>query len=417
MRHTKLWSAVVALLLFAVLKGIAFYWNNDVRWVIAKNGATHSRSQLPFDTSFTFRPSLVPLPDRIEVDEEVRASMNGSGIGPHVSCHRSCRLCEMAVDNSERHVSDTVTAYLSRHVLFGVVTGSFENFFRVDLALCTWLAHVPQENLFVVTDRANTSDGRVGQWIEGSVPSGVKFSKKQVEAKGYTIHWTMAQYRYVNAIQHLAAVAKERGVHTLDGVRWVVVVDDDTFVDVNALVRFFSRHDKKLLAEHKSVAAVRPYYLGDHGWGGAGHYMTYSAAAAFAERGGACVTDNMVKKFYASDVMLKKCLPVIDIQSGSDSLLSHCQANFLRERMLRGDHISAHVKRDVVPPRRLAMWRMRMYYQVFYHRNRTAYDLLLQYGSCAYGSCKLHKCLQDHDDAALRSFQLLSGNGSWIPLM
>ena len=326
---------------------------------------------------------------------------------------RKCRLCRGFVagddaqagrdtDGDVAPLAAETKDYLRSHVLFSVITGNFDKFLRLELAHCTWLQHVPPENVFLMTnkreplDEMNQAQFR-GTWVEGGLPSGMTFSPSQLTAKGYTIDWIKAQYRFVEGLQLMANRSAEDS-----SIRWIAVVDDDTFVNLNALVTFFQRLDK-------SKGNV-PVYVGDRGWGGAGHFFNAMAAGILRTKlHDYCTVPHMVKKSRASDEALKKCVPAMGIQVISDRLFSHCQANNLKKKLIRGDHISAHVKRDVTLPLSLAIFRMRLYYQVIYERNVTcAYHLLLHFGSCAYGSsCKISSCDTLHDRHALMDFNAL----------
>ncbi|KAH9597964.1 Fringe-like [Trypanosoma melophagium] len=434
------------------------------------------------------------------------------GIGPDalVSCRSSiCRLCDtMMVNNTESVIHPLVLAYIRKYVMIGIVTGSHDNFFRIDLALCTWLGHMAAENLFIFTDAANTSDGRHGIWIEtDDAIASRQLNIKMLRRTGYSVGWMRAQYRFFHAFSHFAKL-----MHSQDGyyrhVRWMIVVDDDSFLDLHALVRFLHRRDlsnlirllerskqaeptllqerchysvgataaeishclnlpetiahlqkqqegvekekqqetwesmirrslfdpnsaaltidsvwwnitsNELLRSPASIAALDPIYIGDRGWGGAGHYMNTAALRLFAERGEEkCVQRHLIKGRLASDTALHRCLPSLGIHRTSDGVLSHCQARYLQRRMLDGALVSMHAKRDVVLPALLAMWRMRLYYQVMYHRNHTAYNVLMQVGACAYGyTCKLRSCRKEEDAAALTTFNQLSNNNTHLPL-
>jgi hypothetical protein len=367
-------------------------------------------------------------------------------IGPLARCRAECRLCsEMQLDNRDVFVPKYVAEYIRSHVLISVITGSFERFFRVDLMLCSWLSHVPRENLFVLTDKSKWNDGRHGRWLEAKLPKDVVFSKKQMAAKGYTIHWIRAQYRFFQAFSVMNdAIERNASVH--GRIRWMIVLDDDTIADLTAMVHMLMEHDaaqlKRLGSLPETISPYRlqdpgawkavdglvdgasrafaPLYLGDEGWGGAGHFMNLAAALVFHKRGAEeCVAKFMVKKFYASDVTLKRCVPAMGIRVVNDKRLSHCQAVYLRKKLLSGTHVTTHVKRDVVPPRALAMWRVRLYYQVIYHRNTSAaFDLLMNVGACAYGaSCKLRHCGVKEDAQRLSFFLNVSGNNSFVPFL
>lgn len=374
-------------------------------------------------------------------------------IGPNARCHKpTCRRCDdMQVANTPSlFVSHATREYLEEHIRIAVVTGSFDDFFRMDLGLCTWMGHVPPTSLHVFTDRANTSSMKhVGTWHEARLPPHLTFSKKQMHAKGYTIDWIRAQYRFFQAFDTI-------GAENAPSFHWAAVVDDDTFINLEALRGMLTAYDARELrllnislplagvspaARQRQLSLLvtahkhrfRPLYLNDHGWGGAGHFMNFAALKLFANGSEAtCVDRYMVRRGYASDVTLRHCLPKLRILTIHEKRLSHCQAAFLKHRLASPLHVSAHVKRDVVMPRFLALWRMRLYYQVVYHRNtstprataasqsphRSAFDVLMDVGACAYGySCKLSKCDAAHDGAAMHMFVTNSANNSHIPTL
>ncbi|KAF8289924.1 hypothetical protein TcBrA4_0134040 [Trypanosoma cruzi] len=426
-----------------------------------------------------------------------------AAVGPKTvsACQSSvCRFCdEMRPNNTASLLHPWVLDYIRRHVLIGVITGSFEKFFRVDLALCTWLGHVPAANLFIYTDAANTSDGRHGTWIEtDNALASRQMPREMLRHTGYSVGWMRAQYRFFHAFNHFSKLTgvindASESVGNYFDVRWAVVVDDDSLLDLHALVRFLHRRDlynmartvstakgaKPLLLQERCkqragaraeevaaclslperwnllqeqqrlhgdklfahrgealvvgsvlwnvttetlfnptiVAALGPLYIGDRGWGGAGHFMNLAALRKYAQDSeGKCVQQHLIGKRLASDTALHRCLPQLGIHRSSDAVLSHCQARFLQHRLLSGDLVSMHAKRDVVPPNYLAMWRMRLYYQVLYHRNLTAYDLLMRVGACAYGyTCKVKNCGAGEDEKAVSEFFRLSDNDTHMP--
>eukprot|EP00759_Apiculatamorpha_spiralis_P028547 PhF_6_TR31130/c0_g1_i1/m.45571 len=359
-------------------------------------------------------PTTVPPASRAIVGtNELRSqtlptsrSFNYDGLYAETPSERGCRIQSLANLASHEHVLPSSIDWIKANVRIAVITGSFDGFFRVDLAQCTWLSHVPSDRYAVYTDKANTSDGRPGEWVEGVLPPGVKFSKEQLSAKGYNINWIKAQYRFLQALQDL--------VHSTPTPEWTIVVDDDTFINLDTMV--------KLLKRYSAKSSTSPLYVGDHGWGGAGHFFNKAAGAVLRKSLGACIEKHMIKSFKASDVTLKKCVAELGINTEWERLVSHCQANFLRERMLEGTQVSYHLKREMdltLDPRRgLAVWRLRLYYQVVYLKNyTTAYKLLLQVGACAYGSCKNGKCDFKHDADAKRIYEINSGNGSFVPTL
>ena len=270
------------------------------------------------------------------------------------SVFRGCRLPYIQTTPHKTTLGRDTAEYLRERVSFAVITGSADGFFRADLALCTWLAHVPDSSLFFFTDRANTSDGRRGHWVSDSLPEGVTFTKQQVESKGYTLPWIKAQFRFLFGVKHIIEEDRARGTNK----QWFLLVDDDTFVNLDGLVVKLKEYDV-----HGSGGAGR--YLSDKGWGGAGHFFDRRASETLLKKMRShCIDPYMVRSFHASDETLVKCAPQMGLKTSTEKTMSHCHANKLREAMLTGRHVSMHVKRDVAKPRYLAAWRTRLYYQV-----------------------------------------------------
>eukprot|EP01065_Artemidia_motanka_P025857 TRINITY_DN30804_c0_g1_i1.p1 TRINITY_DN30804_c0_g1~~TRINITY_DN30804_c0_g1_i1.p1 ORF type:complete len:415 (+),score=105.35 TRINITY_DN30804_c0_g1_i1:97-1245(+) len=318
-----------------------------------------------------------------------------------------CRLPELGRLALSSCVGGGVTEYLSQHVLVAVNTGG--GLLRMDLSLCTWLHHVPADSLYIFSDgRIGDGGGRKGVWVNASddvvVPSDLVFTAAQQRQRGYHISWRRAQFRFLYAIRYIIEEDRRRQLSK----RWFVLVDDDTFVSVHALVAALRSYDGR--------NAPRGRYVGDLGWGGAGHVFDRRAAASLL-RGmkSKCIEPYMVRGSLASDEALSKCVPAMGIRMVKDPVLSHCHGAVLRERLLTGTHVSMHLKRDVSAPPLLAMWRYRLYYQVVYHRNITAYALLQRVGNCGYGSCASQGCDEGHDRRAVETFLEVSGGGTFLP--
>eukprot|EP01061_Rhynchopus_euleeides_P037881 TRINITY_DN65181_c0_g1_i2.p1 TRINITY_DN65181_c0_g1~~TRINITY_DN65181_c0_g1_i2.p1 ORF type:complete len:434 (+),score=154.26 TRINITY_DN65181_c0_g1_i2:138-1439(+) len=317
-----------------------------------------------------------------------------------------CRLPYMSeVIASSTTLSAQTLPYLRQYVSFAVITGSAENFFRADLALCTWLRHVPDSSLFLFADKAALSEGRRGHWVEDHLPDGVTFTKQQVEAKGYTLPWIKAQFRFLFGLDYIIREDRQAGSQK----RWFLLVDDDTFVNLDGLVVKLKEFDSRRGARHGR-------YLSDKGWGGAGHFFDRQASETLLKgMRSACIDPYMVKSFHASDETLVRCAPAMGLKTDREATMSHCHANRIREGMLTGRHVTMHVKRDVAKPHYLAAWRMRLHYQVVYQRNLTAYKLLMKVGSCAYGGCRHGECTPQHDVTSMEIFLELSNNGTIMP--
>lgn len=141
------------------------------------------------------------------------------------------------------HATDLAPAariYLDKHVLFSITTGYFDEYFRVDVDFCTWLAHVPERNLFIVTDVVDKQDGRPGRWVGEEVPFGFDYAvfKERLAKKSTSLGWVRAQFRFYKGFDVMTVEAKQR-----PDIRWVIVADDDTFVNLNALVSVLHEHD------------------------------------------------------------------------------------------------------------------------------------------------------------------------------
>eukprot|EP01062_Namystynia_karyoxenos_P029550 TRINITY_DN22189_c1_g1_i3.p4 TRINITY_DN22189_c1_g1~~TRINITY_DN22189_c1_g1_i3.p4 ORF type:complete len:419 (+),score=115.56 TRINITY_DN22189_c1_g1_i3:3057-4313(+) len=298
--------------------------------------------------------------------------------------------------------------YIAENLIIAVNTGG--GLFRIDLALCSWLRHVPPEALFVFTDGIHGGDGggRKGRWINASddvvLPPGLVFSREQEQQRGYHLSWRKAQFRFLYALRRIIEEDRRRALAR----RWFMLVDDDTFISITALVAALRSYDAN--------PAPRGRYLGDTGWGGAGHVFDRRASAALLKQlDSRCIRPFMVRGSLASDEALAKCVPAMGVRMVKDARLSHCHGAALRDRMLMGTHISMHLKRDVSAPEPLTIWRVRLYYQVVYHGNVTAYRLLHQVGSCGYGSCRSPGCDEAHDRRAVEMYLEASSGGAAVP--
>ena len=426
------------ILILAMLARVATLWQTERPRSPSRTAASIGvKSATPDRGKLSFAPLERPSA-AVESDDDGGGTVNS--FVPTAAAHEPafdrwpqfCQQMGSPTFVKPDDVTPDEASYLRAHVHVVIVTGSFDGYVRLDLALCTWIRHVSDARLWVVSDTiqheaaqgqpagSDTGAGHWrlsrGTWLKGTLPPRVTFNERQRSATGYTVHWMEAQFRFVQGLMHVGAeLLLSNGT---DRTRsWIAVLDDDTFLSIPALVRLLTEMDRR--------AAGGPLYVNDHGWGGGGHFFNGAAVRRFMSHGvQPCVHHNMGVKFYASDVALKKCLPGIGVRVVDDRRLSHCQANFLRGRMLSGHHVTAHVKREVVKPLSLAMLRIILYYRVMYHAAArphqrgvtSAYDWLMRLGACAYGSsCKLWSCLEDHDRAAIQLFLNISRNGSYVP--
>lgn len=163
------------------------------------------------------------------------------GFGAAPVSGRYCNLPkEIPVDWSPSDLLPEVRDYLTRFVLIAVVTGFHDQYFRLDCMLCTYLSHVPPDNLFTITDNLNGEDGRPGVWLQGTISRKVEAAvfMQRMRNHHYTEGWVHAQFRFFDALRILYMATSTR-----ESIRWVVTLDDDTFMNLNALVAMLHKQD------------------------------------------------------------------------------------------------------------------------------------------------------------------------------
>lgn len=107
--------------------------------------------------------------------------------------------------------------YLENHVVLAVVSTEQGSFRLIDQALRTWLAHFPPANLIFVTDSPSEAGDRPGTWVAGGADVS---QQKQYEV------------RVLDALSYAMQAAPD----LRPDIRWVAVVSDDVFVNLNELV-------------------------------------------------------------------------------------------------------------------------------------------------------------------------------------
>lgn len=185
----------------------------------------------------------------VESGSVVHTSLHGSDISSIEALRRSpaCRLGdEVNVLWRKDDIRPVAKDYLQRHVLLAVITGDFDRYYRLDAAECTWLAHFPSEQLVVVTNRLSSRDGRRGEWVEGTEPANLNYSLFDWKRKmfGYPVGWIPAQFRFYDGFRRVLSRAAEE-----TNVKWVIVLDDDTFLNLNNIVAMLHEYDLRNLYE------------------------------------------------------------------------------------------------------------------------------------------------------------------------
>jgi hypothetical protein len=308
-------------------------------------------------------------------------------------------------------VSRDTIEYLRKNVLMAIVTGR-EDTFRVEVSQCTWLSHFPTENAYVFSDVVPEAPRTPQQWVRGDLPAGVverdgdlfsdHIAKGYVKAvrsagQGYSASWIVAQFRFPQALQVLA----DRMQRESD-LQWALLIDDDTVVNFDALVKRLKELDPK-----------EPHYLSRKGWGGAGHLYSREAMQRVHARISECIDKWMVRQFKASDAMLLKCADHLRLKQHLEATMTHCPASHLREAGLMNKNLATlHAKKDMYPPILLATWRSALYYLASSCQSAAAASLAVEFSACAFGSCKSAHCTKAHDDERLQKWTSLSRNNT-----
>eukprot|EP01012_Entosiphon_sulcatum_P058457 TRINITY_DN82523_c0_g1_i1.p1 TRINITY_DN82523_c0_g1~~TRINITY_DN82523_c0_g1_i1.p1 ORF type:complete len:449 (-),score=45.67 TRINITY_DN82523_c0_g1_i1:39-1316(-) len=318
--------------------------------------------------------------------------------------------CHSAILHPE-YVPLEFTEFLRDNVVFGVITGkSYSE--RVQTSLCSWMAHLPVENIILFTDDPQprphpTPRGTlypipynmtsfyefhfvdIGTdiispfYVEGYYSSMVNQQRKT----NYPLGWVKAQYRFGFALYTLT-----RPENT-NKFKYHFLLDDDTFVNWNALVPRLQQLDH-----------TQPVYLNSQGWGGSGHLLTRAAAQRLHPKLKGCVYDYMIKRWGSSDGMLMKCVQHAGLQNRNEPNFQWCGARAVAHGFVPGGGpdaldraITIHAKIEYrTPPDEFRKWRIQLHYQAMTGRNRTARRLLLQVSSCgmcevAKNRCKYHE--------------------------
>lgn len=307
-------------------------------------------------------------------------------------------------------VANKSLAWFKKHVLLAIVTGR-EDTFRVEVSQCTWLAHAPPDNVYVVTDVAPSVPRTPHHWVAATLPKDIEerdgdlFSpyvkKGYVRAvrsagQGYSASWIVAQFRFPFALQLMAKRFDED-----PSLKWALLADDDTIVNFDNLVQRVSKMDEGM-----------PWYLSRKGWGGAGHLYSRAAMARVHAQMHECVDKWMIRQFRASDTMLLKCASHLKLKAHLEGTMSHCPASHLRERIADKQLMTLHAKKDMYPPVLLATWRMALYYHAALCHTPGAKDLAVEFSACAYGSCKSNGCDKEADRRRMVKWVRMSKNGT-----
>jgi hypothetical protein len=376
------------------------------RQASTKRGSSRSPGRKPLATAKQ-QPSLTRKPGREKVDHSHHGLVPDAEGVNHAWSATDADRCHGAKPIASC-VSNSTLRYLSDHVLLAIITGR-EDTFRVEVSQCTWLHHFPASNAYVVTDVVPSVPMTPQRWLEGKLPpdvierDGDLFSphvkKGYVKAvrsagQGYSAAWIIAQFRFPWALSHMAERFQKD-----PKLRWALLVDDDTLVNLDHLVK------RLAMLDH-----AEPWYLSRKGWGGAGHVYSREAMSRVSAGMGECVDRWMIRQFRASDAMLLKCAGHLKLKMTLEPTMSHCPASHLRERILDKDLATLHAKKDMYPPVLLATWRSALYYYASLCRSRAAADLAIEYSACAFGSCKSAHCDKAADEEKRRKWLVLSRN-------
>lgn len=300
--------------------------------------------------------------------------------------------------------------YASKHILFVIITGA-DATFRVEVSQCTWLSQLPPQNVLVITDSLPHPKPRTPhQWIRAKLPDGMTATKNgdfvsefmpkgylhavKSAGQGYGASWIAAQTRFTYGL-HVAA----KKSHVNPDIRWVMLMDDDTIVQLDHLV------NRVKLINDTQV----PWYFSRKGWGGAGHLYSRNAMERVHDKLHECVDKWFVRQFRASDTLLLKCAGHLKLRTQMEGTMSHCPASSKPELIESTRQISMHGKKDFYPPILLATWRISLYYLSMYCRSPRAMKEVVVWSACTYGaSCKRSSCDKVADERRERKWKEFS---------
>lgn len=313
-------------------------------------------------------------------------------------------------------IDDAAVQWFRDNVLMAIVTGS-EGAFRVEVSQCTWLSHFPVENVIILSDLVPSSgkNRTPHEWVRGKLPPTVYEDNGDIfspyvkdgyvrivrkRGQGYSASWIVAQFRFAQAVEHMAAVANERRGRA--HYKWYMIADDDTIVQLPNLVRRLQQIDES-----------KPYYLSRKGWGGAGHVYSHAAFAKLEATLPKCVDKYFVRSFRASDDMLLKCAHMAALHCQMEDTMSHCPASHLGEdNLLSPRQATFHGKKDFYPPVLLTSWRVSLYYYAAYCKHADAAKAAVYYSACAFGSCKQSGCTKEKNEQMVQSWHRVSQNNT-----
>jgi hypothetical protein len=314
-------------------------------------------------------------------------------------------------------------AYVASSVLLGIVTGS-EDAFRVELSQCSWLRAFPEANVLVFTDQLPLPAPRTPhEWIACKLPQGMMerdgdfFSeyipKGYVDSirragQGYSAAWVLAQTRFYCGLAELAT-----RMQRTPSLQWAMLIDDDTIVNTDALVRRISKIDSKV-----------PFYFSRTGWGGAGHLYTRAAMEQVRVGLSDCVERWALRQFRASDAMLLKCAHHLKLRVQKEATMSHCPASTSIDALRNPMQVTMHGKKDFYPapapaphPMLMAAWRLGLYYLAMYCRTPGAAEAAFEWSACTYGSsCRRDGCNKELDAARAVAWRNFSHADSLLKL-
>lgn len=319
---------------------------------------------------------------------------------------------------SEECIDADAVEWFRDNILLAIVTGA-EGAFRVEVSQCTWLSHIPVENVFVFSDLVPPPghNRTPHSWVAGALPKTVYEAHGDVfspyvkegyvkvvrrRGQGYSASWIVAQFRFAQAVEHMFQVAASRKLSEGKAYKWFMIGDDDTILQLPNLV-------KRL----KGIDPTHPFYLSRKGWGGAGHVYSRVAFDRLMDVMPQCVEKYFVRSFRASDDMLLKCAHAAKLHCQMEESMSHCPASHLGVGSLLSPKQSTfHGKKDFYPPVLLTTWRVSLYYYASYCKSRQAAELAAYYSACAFGSCKHPGCTKEKNAEMLRKWRVLSRNNT-----
>ncbi|KAJ3121021.1 hypothetical protein HK098_004061 [Nowakowskiella sp. JEL0407] len=178
---------------------------------------TPDNSQLDYEQSYLLIRAMQSHMYSFFMDEDILAAqvhLNRSGIELY---KQEKKLTKTSFDESDPKIS--------MDDLYFVIMGSSKNKDRIKLLRKTWLGWVKESNFVIFADEEDSESKMI------TIP----------ELKGKPTY-DDAQHRQLKGIKYIYA----HNSSLIESKKWIILVDDDTWLNIPALIRYLIKFDYKL---------------------------------------------------------------------------------------------------------------------------------------------------------------------------